>query len=307
MKFCPNCGTPCEGANFCPGCGKDLRSANTQQSQVATPKKPVVGYAQPVSQPVSQPSTQPAGTYDIATALAPFLVRINADGKTYTITGVRDKGITEAIIPDCVTEIGEKAFYFCSNLKHVQLSKNMRSTGYFAFAGCSSLKTLIIPSNIKRIDEGSFSHCGLEDVQLPEGLQILGYSAFGDCKFEYIRLPSTLTVLDGNAFCGCSRLKSIVIHGGIKEIGAQSFNGCTNLAEVTISEGVEKIYDIAFRYCPSLKQITIPRSVTQIGGGSNYGGKVFENCPNLAIAKVPQHLVQQFQAQCDPTCTIIPY
>ena len=222
MKFCPNCGTPCEGANFCPGCGKDLRPYQQTMTQVKSSTQPQAT--------VGQVKTTPQ--YDVETALAPFSYSSRGN-HTYMITGVKDKNITKVVIPDCVTQLGSKAFFACPQLEEVYLPASLEGTGYLAFGKCESLRRVVIATGVKYIEEGSFGMCKkLEEIQIPEGVLSIGMRAFQGSGLKHIQLPKTLQEIGDNAFA---------------------------------------------------------------------------DCVNLTSAKVPYRLVEQFQAQCDPTCTIIPY
>ena len=58
--------------------------------------------------------------------------------------------ITEAIIPDGVTEIGNSAFRCCSQLKKVVIPKSVTEIGKFAFANCYDLEEVTLPEKFRR-------------------------------------------------------------------------------------------------------------------------------------------------------------
>ena len=109
----------------------------------------------------------------------------SADGALY------DKGKTTLIgwptaegditIPQSVTTIGERAFYFCSALTSVSMPEattigdgafydckaltsvsmpEVTEIGYLAFCGCSSLRSIDIPASVTMIGEEAFVSCG---------------------------------------------------------------------------------------------------------------------------------------------------
>ena len=65
-----------------------------------------------------------------------------------------------------------------------------------AFYNTTDVKTVSIPSSVKKIDTYAFWKCGAETVTIAEGLEGIGHAAFKECKnLKNINLPSTLTEL----------------------------------------------------------------------------------------------------------------
>ena len=85
-----------------------------------------------------------------------------------------------------------------------------------------------------------------------------------ECK-DIVRvvLPSTLTSLPEYGLKGCSKLESITLPQGLKEIGRHSL-AYTALTSIKLPEGLESINNRAFMECRKLTRITIPDSVTKI-------------------------------------------
>ena len=55
---------------------------------------------------------------------------------------LNDQLITQLVIPDDVTSIGDYAFYHCSSLESVTIGRGITGIGRFAFEGCSSLTSV---------------------------------------------------------------------------------------------------------------------------------------------------------------------
>ena len=91
--------------------------------------------------------------------------------------------MTEAYIGDCVTSIGDDAFWDCSSLTNVTIPSGVTSISEFAFYGCSKLTSITIPSGVTSIDRQAFSYCSsLTSVTIPSGVTNIGLSAFYKCS-----------------------------------------------------------------------------------------------------------------------------
>lgn len=84
-------------------------------------------------------------------------------------------------IPETVVSIGQEAFRGMSRsiLKSVVI-KGCESIGKDAFRGCLTLEKVVFPENLKYIGEGSFENCNLEEIRLPESVEVIAPLAFGN-------------------------------------------------------------------------------------------------------------------------------
>ena len=100
-----------------------------------------------------------------------------------------------------------------------------------AFAGCTSLCSINIPSNIIGIGSYAFSHCtSLESVTLKNGLLYIGDSAFNGCTaLTSLRVPESVKLVETEAFKGCTSLERLYLTSAIKEIGYNICVGCDNV------------------------------------------------------------------------------
>ena len=155
-------------------------------------------------------------------------------------------------------------------LTKVELSEYIINIGSYAFNGCYSLKSIIIPSSVTSIGDFAFEFCrSLISIIIPNSVTSIGSSTFlQGYSLTSIIIPSSVTSIGGSIFNVCYLLTSITIPSSITSIVSNTFNSCYSLTSVTIPNSVTSIGASAFYYCTSLTSITIPSSVTSIGSNA---------------------------------------
>ncbi len=211
------------------------------------------------------------------------------------------------VVPDSVTKIEDRAFYYCSWITGVTLPSGLKSIGDNAFYRCERLTTITLPSGLKSISERAFASCtGLTELTLPDGLTSLGDYVFSSCsnitsltvpesvtsfgdgmfyycqKLETVTLPSNMTSIPASTFYWCTKLSSFNMPDGVTSIGNSAFVACRALAGITIPDGVTSIGNSAFSGCSAFTGITIPDAVTSIGNNA------FSSCSGLTSITIPE-------------------
>ena len=104
----------------------------------------------------------------------------------------------------------------------------------------SDIKSINIPSNIKRIESGAFYYCiDLENATIPDSVtQIEAWTFYGCASLKHISIPNSVTEIGDCAFAGCNSLKSVDIPDSVTKIGWHSFE-CENLKRISISKHLE--------------------------------------------------------------------
>ncbi|MBQ8133993.1 MAG: leucine-rich repeat protein [Clostridia bacterium] len=200
--------------------------------------------------------------------------------------------LTKVTMTNSVARIGYGAFEKCTSLTGITLSKNISEDGYGndMFLGCTSLKSITIPSGWKEIPSGMFEGCtSLKSVTIPNTVTSMGKwdsSAFEGCtSLTSVTIPNSVTSMGDECFKGCTSLKKVKLSNALTTIQKSTFFNCSSLSEITISNKVTKIENCAFGNCHDLKKIVIPASVVTISESafrdSSYRG-VFTS-PNLVI------------------------
>ncbi|MBQ5475506.1 MAG: leucine-rich repeat domain-containing protein, partial [Lachnospiraceae bacterium] len=184
-------------------------------------------------------------------------------------------------IPDTVTSIGEKTFYWCSALSSVEISESITEIGEEAFSDCDSLTSISIPDSVETLGSSAFSGCdNLHTVRV--GAATVGASAFSsNNKLTDITISDNVKSIGSCAFSGCTKLEKITFPDSVKDMGGAVFYGCSSLSEVTLSNEITSLSsndrDGFFEGCTSLKSIVIPYYVTSIGENA------FSNAPLESI------------------------
>jgi len=170
-----------------------------------------------------------------------------------------DTEITNLVIPNSVTSIGDTAFYGCSGLTSVTIGSGVTSIGREAFWNCSGLKKVIV-KDIAAWCGIKFDGYGSNPLEFARHI----YSN-EDTEITNLVIPNSVTSIGGSAFVWCSSLTSVTIGSGVTSIGDGAFEGCPGLTSVTIPNSVTSIGRGAFSGCSGLTSITIGSGVTSVG------------------------------------------
>lgn len=111
--------------------------------------------------------------------------------------------ITDLVIPNSVTSIGNYAFYGCSGLTSITIPNSATSIGYGAFDGCSGLTSVEIPNSVTSIMNNAFGSCrGLISVTIPASVTSVGNGAFRRCSglASIISNATTAPTIASNTF-----------------------------------------------------------------------------------------------------------
>lgn len=130
----------------------------------------------------------------------------------------------------------EKAAFWASDVKSIDLPESLVSVGDDAFGQCHFLKKLEF-KNPRIAFKGRIAPMAyaLETVVLPEGLKEIPDGAFYYCKsLRNIRIPETVEHIADGAFTGCESLQEITIPESVKTLDWSIFNSCSGLREVIL-------------------------------------------------------------------------
>lgn len=166
-------------------------------------------------------------------------------------------GITSAVIPKTVKNVGESIFYGCTSLEKITVEE---SNPYFTAT----------EDGVLMGDGGKFIVCyppgrKAESYTIPDGVDEIAPGCFAYAQYlKTVTIPNTVGYIDNLAFSR-SGIERIAIPDSVVQIDDYAFSYCENLSEVNLGKGVESIYHAAFAFCPKLTEIKLPDSLLLIG------------------------------------------
>lgn len=208
------------------------------------------------------------------------------------------------IIPDNVEKIGFDAFRDCVSLQTIKIGNGIKEIPSWTFKGCSSLGALYIPNNVNKIGSMAFYDCfNLKFMRLPDNVTIEG-SALTNCNKELQLDCSSLEIVNGLVLANnrtlviscLDNIINVVIPDGVIKIESGAFWGCSKIESIYISMGCKEMGCGAFYGCTQLKKIFIPSSITEWNVGwdtGNSGTEPFNGCTSLKSIYISPYYKQK--------------
>ena len=134
-------------------------------------------------------------------------------------------GCEASVIPadGSVTAIGNNVFRGMK-MTQIAIPDSVKSIGYYSFAGCTLLGSVLLPDGVTSIGNNAFDGCAsLSSFTVPLG---------------------TADIADG-LLANCTALSSVTIHAGVKSVGAGAFAYCSSLSTVYYGGTEEEFSKIA--------------------------------------------------------------
>ena len=165
------------------------------------------------------------------------------------------------VVTEGITEVGERAFYWCTNCTSVTLPESLIAIREYGFNNLRALQSITLPSNLKILEFCAFSECAaLQSITLPDSVTTVGSSVFSNCpnlfsatlsagmttipssmffndgKLMYVTIPEGITYIDDTAFHS-TNLWKVHLPASLTGMGSSVFAGCKGLKEFTVAEG----------------------------------------------------------------------
>lgn len=204
-------------------------------------------------------------------------VPAEVDGRSVTALGeglfARNQYIESVSVPEGVQRLlGEKAFYFCANLKRVELPASLTDLGDGnPFSDCMALEEIVLAEDHPafRMENGVlFEADGSRLICYPPALSDESYT-----------VPAGTQLIEARAFSCAAYLKQVQLPAGLQEIGSGAFYSCIQLEAMDIPEGVTSI-DGAFASCLKLREVKLPASIAA------FGENPFADCSRLETVQI---------------------
>ena len=109
--------------------------------------------------------------------------------------------VTDLVIPDSVTSIGDYAFYNCNSLTSVTIPDSVTRIGYGVFEYCYSLTSITIGDSVTSIGGYAFEYCrSLTSITIGNSVKSIGICAFYNCSsLTSVTIPDSVTSIDNSA------------------------------------------------------------------------------------------------------------
>ena len=210
---------------------------------------------------------------------------VKIDGKVYT-----------------VTEIEERAFESCDNMKNITIPPSVKTIGAAAFKACFRLKDVEISNGVTRIEDRAFESCPLlTSVKIPSSVTSIGNFAFSSCwDLIGVKLSSNVKSIGDMAFHGCEDLDLVINNTEWNvTVGRDAFQGCKSVTwEIPDKESTGLQFEVSDTTAVVVKgdyskldsvfipsKVKIDGSVYTVTGIAN---NAFSNYKNLTYVNVSE-------------------
>lgn len=166
--------------------------------------------------------------------------------------------LTSMYLPDCVEYIYATAF--CgTDITNLHVPANLKDCGN-AFNGLDHIKKVDLShTRMKEISNMAFAYCTeLEDIILPSTCTSIGNRAFMQCVGLNTIYTHNVENIDVEAFLDCENL-NVVRAPKVKILRGGAFKECTSLTTVDLARGVS-LDKCAFYGCSKLSKFNTPVS-----------------------------------------------
>lgn len=177
--------------------------------------------------------------------------------------------ITQVIIEEGVTSIGDYAFQGCDTLESISFPSTLTSIGRSIIEGDSSLKSINIPASVTYMEYDALTYSNLENISVDNNNQnycsvdgvlfnkdkttLINYPT-GRTDENYV-VPDSVNTIE-NAFFNCTSLKKVIIPESVISIDFSAFICCDSLTIYGVKDSRANTY--ADEHCIPFVEISLP-------------------------------------------------
>ena len=149
---------------------------------------------------------------------------------------LNDEEVTDLVIPEGVTSIGDAAFSDCYGLTSVTIPSSVTSINIYAFRFCKGLTSVTIGNSVTSIGDNAFEGCSdLASITIPNSVTSIGRYAFNGCNgLKSVTLGNSVSSIGDNAFYNCWKLTDVYCYAeNVPTTTTNAFNG-VNTSNATL-------------------------------------------------------------------------
>lgn len=155
------------------------------------------------------------------------------------------EALEKVSLPNTLNSIGVHALSYTA-LTEIVIPESVSSIGNYAFYSCTALKTAVLPSALTRIGDWAFAACALTGITLPDSVSSIGESAFSSCDFTEVVIPKSVSSIGRDVFSYCNSLTEIRLEAANVTI-SQIQTAIKNGIHVTVAETAEQLSANSFK------------------------------------------------------------
>lgn len=193
-------------------------------------------------------------------------------------------GCQESIISEGVEVIGTGAFANCSSLTEIKLPSSVTTIMPGAFTNCQLVASLYISENVTELAGAFEGMISLTKITVSE--KNPKYTVLDGCLIEKKTkklvladnrgiIPEGIEIIGTGAFAGNEGLVVLELPESVKEIEARAFANCTNLETIIFNTTLTSLPEECFIGCEYLENVKIPKTITSVGA------RAFKGCIRL--------------------------
>ena len=201
---------------------------------------------------------------------------------------LNDEPITELIIPDGVSSIGNYAFSDNSSITSVNIPSSVKAVGTSAFSDCDNLEKV----NITDLA----AWCGIDFAgEDANPSSISGVLYLNDELITDLFIPYNVSEIGNYAFYNNSNLESITFIGTVEAIGKYAFFNNEILKNVSFIGSVGNVGEYAFSECGNIEKVYITDLeqwcktdfANKEANPLYYAGKLYHNSNHIVNLAIP--------------------